>query len=308
MRPNFSSTPAGSRRGITLMEVLISIGVLAIGLTSVLSLIPAGKSEAGKAIVYDRATAMAMNGLSDAITFGLTRPDSIVVSNTAAATIVFDPANVISWDTTFTGTATVGRLKADGVLATATAASTAPFGAEKLLTQGRDDVAYNPPATADDLPTNAFINGIRGFEGRTTSLIAVTEADSGTPPLMPGDMATLSVVVFHNRDTTTPTVSGTLDSAGKVTLSSLPSDRTLKSIMRPGTVLYYTDPMTARLRFAQLSMAAVDTNAQDTYITFSGRPVPALSAGSKLTVYVLSDSVGLAEQTISLEGPGPFGQ
>lgn len=304
MGPSLSSTPAGSRRGITLMEVLISIGVLAIGLTSVLSLIPAGKSEAGKAIVYDRAAAMAMNSLSDAITFGLTRPDSFVVSNTAAATIVFDPANAISWDTSFTGTATVGRLKADGVIATDAATSTAPLGVEKLFAQGRDDVAYNLPATADDLPTNGFINGIRGFEGRITSLIAVTEADSGTPPLTPGDLATLSVVVFHNRDTTMPPVSGTLDPSGKLTLSSLPSDRTLKSIMRPGAVLYYADPLTRRLRFAQISMAAVDTTTQDTYVTFSGRPVP----GSSVPVYVLTDSVGLAEQSVSLEGAGPFGQ
>ena len=308
MGPSLSLTPARSRRGITLMEVLISIGVLAIGLTSVLSLIPAGKSEAGKAIVYDRATAMAMNGLSDAITFGLTRPDSIVVLNNAAATIVFDPANVISWDTTFSGTATVGRLKADGVLAKGTTTSMAPFGVEKLFAQGRDDVTYNLPPTADDLPTNGFINGIRAFEGRMTSLIAVTEADSGTPPLVPGDLATVSVVVFHNRDTTTPTVAGTLDSSGKVTLSSLPSDRTLKSIMRPGAVLYYADPLTPRLRFAQLSIPAVDTTTQDAYVTFSGRPVPALSPGSTLSVFVLTDSVGLAEQTVSLEGPGSFGQ
>jgi hypothetical protein len=281
------------------MEVLISIGVLAIGLTSVLSLIPAGKSEAGKAIVYDRAAAMAMNGLSDAITFGLTRPDSFVAAP-GVATVVFDPANVITWP----AVATSGTLKSTGVFAQVSDAATADLVVEKLFAQGRDDVAYNLPATADELPTNGFINGIRGFEGRMTCLIALTEADSGTPPLVPGDLATVSVVVFHNRDTTAPTVSGTLDSSGRVTLSSLPSDRTLKSIMRPGTVLYYTDPVTSRLRFAQLSMAAVDTTTQDAYVTFSGRPVPA----STVSVFVLTDSVGLAEQTVSLEGPGPFGQ
>jgi len=283
------------------MEVLISIGVLAIGLTSVLSLIPAGKSEAGKAIVYDRATAMAMNSLSDAITFGLTRPDSFVAAS-GAATVVFDPANVITWP----AVATSGTLKSAGVFARASDTATVDLlVVERLFAQGRDDVTYNLPATADDLPTNGFINGIRGFEGRMTSLIAVTEADNGTPPLVPGDLATVSVVIFHNRDTTTPTVSGTLDSSGKVMLSTLPSDRTLKSIMRPGAVLYYTE--TSRLRFAQLSMAAVDTTTQDTYVTFSGRG-PIVSPGSTLSVFVLTDSVRLAEQTVSLEGPGPFGQ
>jgi type II secretory pathway pseudopilin PulG len=300
MQPNRPGVPACSRRGITLMEVLISIGILAIGLTSVLSLIPAGKAEAGKAIIYDRAAVMAMNGLSDAITFGLTRPDSFIAAVPGLATVVFDPANAITWP----AVATSGTLKSAGVFARASDAATADLAVEKLFSQGRDDVVYNPPATADDLPSNGFINGIRAFEGRMTSLTAVTEADSGTPPLAPGDLATVSVVVFHNRDTTTPTVSGTLDSSGRVGLSTLPSDRTLKSIMRPGTVLYYTDPVTSRLRFAQLAMAAVDTNTQDTYVTFLGRPLP----GSTVAVYVLTDSVGLAEQTVSLEGPGPFGQ
>jgi hypothetical protein len=289
-----------SRRGITLMEVLISIGVLAIGLTSVMSLIPAGKSEAGKAVVYDRAAAMAMNGLADAITYGVTRPDSIVVTTPTAATVVFDAANVIPWP----GEASVGTLKSAGVLAASSSISTAPLAVAKLFSQGRDDVVYNLPATADDLPTNNFINGIRGFEGRMTSMIALTEADTGTPPLAAGDLATLSVIVFHNRDTTSPTVTGTMDTSGLVTLSSLPAGSTLKSIMRPGTVLYYVDPTRPRLRFAQLSMAAVDTTAGNTYVTLTGRPMP----GSNVGVTVLVDSVGLAEQTISLEGPSAYGQ
>jgi len=298
---NITSFPnsATSRRGITLMEVLISIGVLAIGLTSVMSLIPAGKSEAGKAVVYDRAAAMAMNGLTDAITYGVTRPDSIVVTTSTAATIVFDPANVITW----TGVASAGTLKSAGVLAAASSSSTAPLAVAKLFSQGRDDVVYNLPATADDLPSNKFINGIRGFEGRMTSMIALTEADTGTPPLAAGDLATLSVIVFHNRDTTSPTVTGTMDTSGLVTLSSLPAGRTLKSIMRPGTVLYYVDGK-PRLRFAQLSMAAVDTTTGNTYVTLTGRPIP----GSNVGVTVLVDSVGLAEQTIFLEGPSPYGQ
>ena len=300
MRSTQLASQNKSRRGITLMEVLISIGIIAIGLTSVMSLIPAGKSEVGKAIVYDRAATMAMNGLADAVTFGLTRPDSFVAATPGSTTVVFDPANVISWP----AGATVGTLKSAGVLAQASDPALANLIVQKLFSQGRDDVAYNPPATADDLPTNGFINGIRGFEGRMTSLIAVTEADSSTPPLAPGDLATLSVVVFHNRDTATPTISGTLDSSGKVVLSSLPTERSLKSVMRPGTVLYYTDPSTSRLRFAQLTMAAVDTTSQDTYVTFSGRGLP----GSTVPVFVLTDSVGLAEQVVSIEGPGPFGQ
>jgi prepilin-type N-terminal cleavage/methylation domain-containing protein len=292
------------RHGITLIEVLICIGILAIGLTSVMSLIPAGKSEAGRALVYDRATAMAMNGLADAVAFGLTRPDSFVSGTSTATTVVFDPANLSTDSWSGVSTTTSGTLKAAGVLAAASSLVTASLPLGTLFAQGRDDIAYNPPATDDDLPTNGFINGIRGFDGRMTSIIALTEADTGTPPLAAGDLATLSVIVFHKRDTSTPTMSGSMDSSGLVTLTTaLPNARTLKSVMRPGAVLFYVDPATSRLRFAQLSMAAVDTDKDNTYVTFTGRPGP----NSTVNVTLLVDSVGLAEQTVALEGPSPYG-
>jgi type II secretory pathway pseudopilin PulG len=299
------------RRGITLMEVLISIGIIAIGLTSVMSLIPAGKSEAGKAVVYDRASTMAMNGLADAITFGLTRPDSIIATSSTVATIVFDAnASLITAPATVAAVATAGSLKSSGVLSALPPTDNTPVGPviQKLFLQGRDDVIYNRPGTGDELPTNSFLNGIRGFEGRMTSLIALTEADTGSPPLSPGDLATLSVVVFHSRDAATPIVTGTISTAGLVNLTP-PDGRTLKSIIRPGTVLYYVDTARNRLRFAQLSMAAVDTNSIDAYVTFSGRPIPSpVPPAANIPVYILVDSVGLAEQTVSLEGPGAFGQ
>jgi Tfp pilus assembly protein PilV len=50
-----------SPRGISLMEVLISIGILAIGLTAVLSLIPAGRSYMQKAAIDDRAATLIPN-------------------------------------------------------------------------------------------------------------------------------------------------------------------------------------------------------------------------------------------------------
>jgi hypothetical protein len=55
---------ARCRRGISLLEVLISIGILAIGLTAVLSLIPAGRSYMQKAAIDDRAAAMIPNAYS----------------------------------------------------------------------------------------------------------------------------------------------------------------------------------------------------------------------------------------------------
>ena len=49
-------------------------------------------------------------------------------------------------------------------------------------------------------------------------------------------------------------------------------------------------------------MASVDTTSSTVYVTFSGRPP---SGGA---VQILVDSVGLAEQTVVLEGPGAYGR
>ena len=51
-------TPTATRAGISLLEVLISIGILSIGLLATLALIPAGRSYMQKAAVDDRAAAI----------------------------------------------------------------------------------------------------------------------------------------------------------------------------------------------------------------------------------------------------------
>ena len=175
---------------------------------------------------------------------------------------------------------------------------------EKLFLQGRDDVVYNPPATDDAIPSNGYITGIRGFDGRMTSVIALT--GSGSAPITAGEFATLSVIMFHNRDTSVMPLRASLSASGLVGLiSALPPGRTLKSILRPGAVVFYEDAAINGLRFAQLAMAAVDTQAGDAFVTFAGR---ANSVPPPATIYICVDSVGLAEQTVSLEGPSPFAQ
>ena len=312
MMPSHSN----NRRGITLLEVMIAIGILAIGLTSVMSLIPAGKSEASKAVVIDRAATIATNALADAVTYGLTRPDSIVVSGSGNV-IVFDPVN-----TSFAN-AGAASLRTAGVLSSGTHQQ-ANIAILRLVTQGRDDVVYTPPTNDDDPPSNQFTMAARGpsnvaapnlraFDGRITCLISLAKIDAAsTAALTAGDQARLSVIVFHNRDVMTPsatTVSGTYDAtSGTITipLDQIPSGRTLKQTIRPGTIVYdskKTSPAEQSKRWSQVAMASINDTASTptVYVTFVG------TSPAQGDVQIVLDTAGMAEKVVRLEGPNSFG-
>jgi type II secretory pathway pseudopilin PulG len=68
---------AVARCGTTLLEVLIAIGVLAIGLSALVAAIPAANAIAKRAVITDTATLVAENALAHAVTSGLCRVDSL---------------------------------------------------------------------------------------------------------------------------------------------------------------------------------------------------------------------------------------
>ena len=247
--------------------------------------------------MLDRASILAANVLCDAVTFGYTRPDSFVTTPVGSPSAVFDSVTG-PWPAS-------AALETLGVFGTSSTTATVPTQVTNLVTQGRDDHIYDLPSTADDPPLNKYIEGTRAFQGRTSSLIALARV-SGTTPLAAGDLAKLTVVVFHNRDTTTPFVTGTYSSSGALTFLP-PAGRRLKEVVRPGTVIY--DPSAVpQLAWCQVAMAAVDdiTNPANptVYVTFSG--VPPNARGGPITVQILVDSAGMAERLVTLEGPGPY--
>jgi hypothetical protein len=64
---------SGLRPGISLLEVLISIGILSVGLLATLALIPAGRTYMKKAAVDDRAAAIVPNAYATLTQLGLLR-------------------------------------------------------------------------------------------------------------------------------------------------------------------------------------------------------------------------------------------
>ena len=305
-------------RGITLMEVLIASGILAVGLTSVVSLVPAGQSQAARALILDRGASMVANGLQDAVTYGLTRPDSVMFdSNGSGPVWVFDP--VVHWDP---GATVVTKdifpnafgafLKPAGIYSQASNPAGNPsWQVLQLLGQARDDILVSPGAGADDPPVNRYdANGIRLFNGRMSCLFSVARADNVlTTSPGAGDVAKLTVVAFHNRNLADPGAGWlpvTFDGTTLTLQGAVPDKRTLKEIIRPGVVIYDPNKTLATnqyLRWSQVLMASVDSADGSVYVTFASPPP---TAGGALPLQLLLDSVGMAEQMVVLEGSGPY--
>lgn len=256
-----------SRHGITLMEVLIAIGILSIGLTSVAALLPAGGSQARKAIISDRAANLAENALADAITIGLTNPAKF---STPAPRTIVDPVSVIS----LVEPLAIG-----------------------LFAQGRDDIIFAPPAEEDAIPKNLFLDGVRAFDGRTSCLWAIESLDGN--PIAAGKLARLSAVIFQDRDRSATTVSASVSSTGEITVAP-PAGRTIREILRTGTVFSFGAGIASdQSQFFSLRSASLNAAGTSAFGVFDRQP----PAG---TCDILLDSVGLAQTYVTLEGAGPF--
>lgn len=217
--------------------------------------------------------------------------------------------------TNFYGANAVGaRLKRSGVYSHGSVPDPIPadWRLLQLVGEGRDDLVFPAGAGPDDPPRNAYDSaGLRSFNGRMSCIFSVARADNllDTSP-GPGDVAKLTVVAFHNRDLANPAdglLSFTYDSVAATLRPApgvaLPANRTLRDVIRPGVVIYDQKKLGAGFqyqRFSQVQMASVDIENNIVYVTFSS-PVP-----SDGVVTVLLDSVGLAEQMVVLEGPGPY--
>jgi type II secretory pathway pseudopilin PulG len=278
------------RRGITLLEVLISIGILAVGLTSVVALVPAGRSNATQALMYDRALTLAENALDDAVTFGCLKMRTLgIATGTSTSTIVLDDAPTAS-----ALGATPGSLARLGIYTSSTAdsANAAPAAVARQFLQLRDDVVVQPGQGEDDLPRYRTIDGVRGFEGRFTCMLAISPIGS---LMSAGSPARLTAVVFHNRDISTPVVEAFWDPDGALVFTP-PADRTVRQTFHTGSVFVTSG------RFYRARSVSYDSTGRAHVLCSEPGFAPTTRA------YILIDSIGIAERFVTLEGGGPYSQ
>jgi type II secretory pathway pseudopilin PulG len=281
-------SPSPSRSGITLLEVLIAIGILSIGLASVVALVPAGHSQAARAVVLDRASLLAANVLADAATFGLLRTEG--VNNGTVRPLVIDS----STNPTILPSGTTGGLGAVGIYGTNVPATAAPLAFRNSFLQLRDDIIVTATAGPDDLPTNLVVDGVRGFEGRMSALLCLQARASGGPEWV-------SVVVFHRRDPGLPTVDGTITNQQLTIPPAALGTRSFRDVVKPGVVVW--EP--GEKRFHQLASAAVAASGSSAFVTLSPG---GSSFGGTVSVTILPDSVGLAERPFVAETAGVYTQ
>lgn len=301
---------ATARPGITLMEVLIAIGILSIGLTSVVAILPAGRKQAAKAIIYDRASLLAANALADAVTSGVCHQSALDVSS---ANVVLDPLG--PWPTSIslpTPLPTAGTLRRRGVFS-ATGDAIAPAALGLLFRQSRDDLEITPAANQDDPPLYLAIDGARAFTGRFSCAILRLSVDGS--PVAAGDLVRLSAVVFHNREPISSAAFTPASLQNGQLVVTIPTGRVIGDTVRSGTVFYFAGEDAdadgvldagedlngnARLDGPSLHqvLSAAPADGTSFFITHTGQD---RGAGPS-SVAILLDSVGMAERIATIEG------
>ncbi len=301
-------TIAPKRRvGITLMEVLIAVGILAIGLSSVIALLPAGHSMAQRSFVTDQAAIIAANAAADFVTQGYLRPASI---SAATPPVIFDPL----YDPASPGSVPTWpkgnpiQLKTDGALASSASSSyRASQPVSGYLMRGRDDLVYNVPENPNVDVTNRFSGDrVREYQGKFTWAAMLSRTDGAPSPFEPGDDAILSVIVFHQREPGTPRmgVPAALYQAGLMTWGSdLVPGRKDSEVLRTGGAMLLSPQGGGVASIRRIALASIDAAGQRAFLDFEGGDPPGVPP---FDAYLLPDAVAVLERDVTIETTSGF--
>lgn len=220
--PSPAVSADGRPAGLTLLEVLVSCGILAIGLASVAALLPAAGSRFAQATQADRAGALAASVRAELVSRGLVAADVVGTASSPSYSFRTYAGGAVLTGSGSPPSYAFGEVltalnTANSTLMTSTAANAAPWRtwntfiatspspvvAQRLDTStgGRglaldDDLVYLTSSTATN-PVNSFAADGRAFN---PGLRWGATVIPNTLPAAPGAAATLSVAVFRKAD------------------------------------------------------------------------------------------------------------
>jgi len=173
-----------SRKGLSLLEVLVACGILVIGLSGVAALLPAAGSRLAQASLEDRVGVAAANAYAEVLNRGL-----------------------LSWEIlTGTGSATISVPVVFGKVLPNTGSTLLATGSTAALidpTRGfvlEDELVYTLPTT-DDTPNTSFVSGTTGPRAYKDAVCWGAMLAPTTYPAAAGAPATLSIAVFKKEGT-----------------------------------------------------------------------------------------------------------
>jgi hypothetical protein len=295
------------RRGITLLEVLISLGILSVGLASVVALVPAGGDQAKKAIIDDRRGALGANALADVVNRRLLDPGTWIPSQPAAANyrVLFDVPPPGS-----------------SALAGLMLVQQAGFGAMPMsdeLFRSQDDLSYTLPDDEDLPAIPQFFSGgsKRLSEGNFSWLATLIPLNPGASPASP--LHRLTVIAMHRRGESY-TLAATLPNGAtaptnyiEVTLPGGAVKEDLARLFPPGCVVLITNdnfatgtsPFLGQWR--KVVLAAPDSTSSPGALKAEltlDRSIPV----APTNVHVVEGAVGMVEKIVRLQEISPWSQ
>ncbi len=276
-----------TRAGITLMEVLISIGILSVGLTAVITIIPAAGSQAQKALTETNKANIGLAALNDAITRG------ILGDLPATPPFVIDPI----------GNA-LGSALPSTVLPLETLDGLSSGIAADEVFRSQDDVAFTADDSDPDVPAKPvfYTNDVKRASEGVYSWLATLVPQGGAAG---GENFLLSVVSFHRRDQTTPTQQNVTNVSGNaITCSWTGTIGSFRETFPRGSVVLLHDTAGPTWEWRRIIFPSFGDGSTCQLMFDADVTVNAATT----TVYAFNGAVGVAERLVRLEGTSPWSQ
>ena len=259
------------------MEVLISIGILAVGLTAVITIIPAAGSQAKKALTETNKVNVGLAAMDDAITRGILAPP-------IAPPCVVDP--IVNVAFAGLGLESLGGLN--------------PGIAADEVFRSQDDVLFTLDNSGQDDPPQPHFytaNAKRLSEG-VYSWLATLVPQGGQNYL-------LSVVSFHRRDKTPPGSHNVTNVSGNaITCSWAGTNGSFRETFPRGGVVLLHDTAGPTWEWRRIIFPSFG-DGSNCQLMFDADVT--VNAGTT-TVYAFNGAVGVAERLVRLEGTSPWTQ